>query len=347
MTTTRDADSPTEASWLDLPDAPRIDGLRFRRSRRDDADYDATAAVIRAANEADGIPYAPSGANLREDWEEGASFDPDRDAILVEVDGRQVANAGVDRIRRDSSIVYEVWGHVIPDYRGRGLGRTLLAANVRHAGERAAADPDPRPVFAGSFTQDSEAAHRRLLADAGFETVRYFFEMRRDLDDVEVTPLPEGLEIRPVTPDQHRAVWEADVEAFRDHWDAREPEPSDFDHLFAKSDLDTSLWVVAWDGDEVAGSVQPWVWKDENQALGIERAWLEHISVRRPWRRRGLATALTTEALRRLRDVGMTEAMLGVDAENPTGALRIYEAMGFEVAHRAQAGRLALRAARS
>jgi mycothiol synthase len=330
--------------WLDLPDAPAIPGLRFRRTTRTDADYDAIAAVIRVANQADDLPFAPSGANLREDWEDQATFDPDRDAIIAEVDRRPVAHAGVDRVQRGRSVVYEVWGNVHPAWRRRGLGRTLLAANVAHARRCAADDDDPRPAYAGSFVNEQEAGHQRIVEDAGFRTVRWFFDMRRDLIEVDVAPLPEGLEIRPVTPDQHRAIWEADVDAFRDHWEAREPEPSDFERLFAKADLDTSLWVVAWDGGEVAGSVQPWIWRDENAALGVERGWLEHISVRRRWRRRGLATALTTEALRRLRAAGMTEAMLGVDADNPTGALRIYEAMGFEIGHRAQALRLPLRA---
>ena len=43
-----------------------------------------------------------------------------------------------------------------------------------------------------------------------------------------------------------------------------------------------------------------------------------------------------------MRDAGMTEAMLGVDADNPTGALGLYESMGFTVASRASAGRLPL-----
>jgi mycothiol synthase len=242
-------------------------------------------------------------------------------------------------------VVYEVWGHVVPEWRRRGIGRTLLAANLARARERAAADgtDDPRPAFAGSFIQEAEVGHRHLLAEAGFQTVRYFFEMTRDLTEVQVAPLPDGLEVRPVTPDQHRAIYDADVEAFRDHWEARQPEPTDFDNLFAKADYDPSLWVVAWDGNQVAGVVQPWIWKDENASLGIRRGWLEHISVRRPWRGRGLARALTTEAMRRLQAAGMTEAMLGVDAENPTGALGLYASMGFVVASRAEAGRLRLR----
>ena len=344
MTTmTDDAARPT--TWLELPDAPAIPGLRFRRSRRDDADYDGMAAVYRASNVVDHVPYAPSGANLQEEMEHETAFDPDVDFVIAEIDGVQVGNAGVDRVQRGASVVYEVWGHVIPAWRRRGIGRTLMAANLARARERAAADgvDDPRPAFAGSFTQEAEVGHRHLLAEAGFEPARYFFEMARDLTEVEVAPLPDGLEIRPLTPDQHRAVYDADVEAFRDHWEARQPEDVDFDNLFAKADFDPGLWVVAWDGDDVAGVVQPWVWKDENESLGIQRGWLEHISVRRPWRGRGLARALTTEAMRRLQTAGITEAMLGVDAENPTGALGLYESMGFTVSSRAEAGRLRLR----
>jgi mycothiol synthase len=98
---------------------------------------------------------------------------------------------------------------------------------------------------------------------------------------------------------------------------------------FASPELDTSLWRVGWDGDEVAGSVMNFIYPAENDALGLRRGWLDHVSVRRPWRRRGLASALIAESMRALRDAGMTQAALGVDAENPTGALPVYENLGF------------------
>ena len=94
------------------------------------------------------------------------------------------------------------------------------------------------------------------------------------------------------------------------------------------------MWVVAWEGDEIAGVVQNWIFPDENEKLGVARGWIEHISVRRPWRRRGLGRAITAESLRQLKAAGMTDAMLGVDAENPTGALGLYEGLGFEVYQR-------------
>jgi ribosomal protein S18 acetylase RimI-like enzyme len=69
----------------------------------------------------------------------------------------------------------------------------------------------------------------------------------------------------------------------------------------------------------------------ENEALGVRRGWLHRVSVRRPWRRRGLASALIVSALAGLLDAGMTDAMLGVDTENPSGALHLYESLGFVV----------------
>ncbi len=104
--------------------------------------------------------------------------------------------------------------------------------------------------------------------------------------------------------------------------------------LFAEPELDTGLWRVAWDGDQVAGSVMSYIWRSENENLGVRRGWLERISVRRPWRRRGLARALIASALVGLSDAGMEDAMLGVDTENVTGALRLYESMGFVVRDR-------------
>ena len=74
----------------------------------------------------------------------------------------------------------------------------------------------------------------------------------------------------------------------------------------------------------------------------MKRAWLESVSVRRPWRRRGLARALIAASLVDLRRRGIEEALLGVDAENPNGALALYEGRGFEVKVRAMCYRKTL-----
>ncbi len=330
----------TETRWIDLEGAPAIPGLRARYWR-DAADYALLTELMNVCSEADKIPWVETPENMRIEIEGDDGIDAGSDIVIVEVDGQVVAQTQVWRAVRDGVPMFHVIGHVLPTYRRRGIGRALLALNLRRAAERAALEPKGAPVQVEAFAEETETGHRAILAAAGFETVRHFFLMRvPSLDDIPDAPLPDGIEVRPVTTDHHRPIFDAEAEAFKDHWGHREQGDDLFRTMYAKPELDTSLWVVAWDGDEIAGVVQNWIWPAENERLGVKRGWLERISVRRPWRRRGLGRAITAEALRRLRDAGMEDAMLGVDSENPTGALSLYEDVGFRVHSSAAAYRL-------
>ena len=103
--------------------------------------------------------------------------------------------------------------------------------------------------------------------------------------------------------------------------------------------FDPTLWVVAYDGDEVAGGVINAIHPFENEALGINRGWLHSVFTRRAWRRRGLARALIARSLVLLKERGLDEGVLGVDADNPTGALGLYEKIGFVTFERSTAWR--------
>jgi mycothiol synthase len=298
-------------------------------------DWEAAAELVGRTNRHDGVDWLPTATALRHDWLTTPSFEPERDACVAELEGRMVGLAAVDwRVRADKvTHVAQIW--VAPEERRRGLGRRLLA----WAEERAAASlrdgtggPLDLPHTIGGFVDRDIVGGEAFAASAGYVPVRYFFMMIRPLDEpIPDAPLPDGLVLRPVRPDDHRAIWDADVEAFRDHWESAARTEDDYRGLFDHPDIDPGLWVVAWDGDQVAGSVLNWIFREENERLGIRRGWLEHVSVRRPWRRRGLASALIAESLRVLRAHGMTEGALGVDAENPSGALRLYEGLGFRV----------------
>jgi mycothiol synthase len=332
----------TTTTSIELDGAPPIPGLRLRAFRAPD-DYRRLAELVSASNRLDDIPWMPTESLFRIEMEGSSGLDPAQDVVLAEVGGEVVAATGVERVVRAGQPTYEIWGNVAPEYRRRGLGSWLLPWTLSRAATRTAAEDAGLEPTLASHTEETEAGHRALLEGAGFTVVRHFFLMKRELSEpIPEAPLPEGIEIRPVTPEQHRQIFDAEREAFRDHWNSRELGDDAFANTFAHEELDTGLWVVAWDGGQVAGVVQNWIWASENEGLGVSRGWLEHISVRRPWRRRGLARAITAESLRRFREKGLAQGMLGVDSENPTGALGLYEGLGFEVMQRSFAYRRAI-----
>jgi mycothiol synthase len=312
-----------------LADAPVIAGLTFRNFDPD-RDYEGLVALIREANLVDAIDWIPTVENLRAEHEHGGEFDPRRDLLVALVDGAIVGGSETSVRTRDLGPEHHVEGWVLPAFRRRGLGRALLHWAEAHAREVALVDGRTGERTLGSWPDEAQLGAVALYESEGYSIARYGFMMVRDLvDPIPDLTLPDGLEVRPVVEADHRRIWDADTEAFRDHWNAGERTDADFEGWFASPELDTSLWRVAWDGSEVAGAVMGFIYPAENEALGVQRGWLEHVSVRRPWRRRGLASALIAEAIRGLRDAGMTEAALGVDAENPTGALSVYENLGF------------------
>ena len=313
---------------------PHVAGVEFR-NLRSSADYEALAGLIGATNLHDGIDYVPSADSMRVEYENMADFDPRSDIILGEIDARLVAYGEAYRQVRDGIGVYWTFGAVLPEFRRRGIGGAILATNEERLRQVAEQYEDPAGRAFGCWVNEREGGASELLTGAGYAPARYGFSMiRRSLDGLPPARLPDGLAQRPVAPDDHRAIFDAGNEAFRDHWGHREATDEDFAATFEHPDLDTSLWRVAWDGTEVAGGVMNWIYPSENEAMGVRRGWLELIFVRRPWRKRGLATALIVSALEELRERGMSEAMLGVDADNLTGALRLYEALGFEVKDR-------------
>jgi ribosomal protein S18 acetylase RimI-like enzyme len=230
----------------------------------------------------------------------------------------------------DGGRVFEAICFLRPESRRRGIGRAMLAALEERAARAVAHDPPPGMVFLQTGTEGEPGAEA-LLTGVGYEPIRYGYHMvRPNLDPIPDARLPPGLEIRPVRDEDLRAIWDAAEESFRDAWGYRESTERDYD-LFLTDPLgaDRTLWRVAWDGDQVAGQVRGFINADENERYGQKRGWVENISVRRPWRKRGLARALIASTIDELRERGMTEGALGVDTQNVSGALRLYESVGF------------------
>jgi ribosomal protein S18 acetylase RimI-like enzyme len=175
------------------------------------------------------------------------------------------------------------------------------------------------------FADERAEELRELLAGAGYAIVRSSFEMECSLEgDLVPAVLPAGLELRPFEERDVVAVHAATEEAFADHWGYVPTTLEAWSAQNLAEDEDFSLSRIAWDGDDIAGVCINRPRRGEDETVG----WVGGLSVRRPWRRRGLGEALLRESFALFADRGKRAVALGVDAENTTGAVALYERVG-------------------
>jgi len=307
-------------------------GLVFRPLRGEE-DYGTVVDLINRSNEADGLDYVVTVEQIANRFRHRTDLDLSRDTILAEVDGEAIG-CGWVRHRQDAegARIYSHYVLVVPEWRARGVWEAMVDYCESRLREIAAGHPTDGPRFLSTYVEECQREWAALVRSRGYRPVRYFYDMIRDhLDDLPPAPLPPGLEVRPVRAEHYRAVWDALTEAFRDHWGFSEPEEEDYHQWLSHPHFAPDLWQVAWDGDQVAGVAINEIDEEENRTFNRQRGYVVSLGVRRPWRGHGLGRALLVRSLAVLRDRGMTEACLGVDAENPTGALRLYESVGFRV----------------
>jgi len=314
-----------------LKDAPWIEGLTFR-GFRGETDYPLMARIIERSDEFDQIKEVSSVEDIQRSYSHLTNCDPYQDMLFAEVNGETIAYCRAYwRQQPDKNRVYWHLGVLLPEWRRKGIGRVMVKWSEQRLREIAADHPHDGERHFQVFGAETQAGKEVLYLSEGYEPIRYEFEMDRPLDDgLPDVPLPADLELRPVLDDHIRPIWDAMSEAFRDHWGYVPPTEESYQEWIEWRCFNPKLWMVAWDGDQVAGMVLNFIDVLENEKYDRMRGWTEFISVRRPWRRRGLAKALIAESFHFLRGLGMEEAALGVDTQNLTGALRLYESLGFE-----------------
>ena len=292
------------------------------------SDLEAVAQLIYDVCAADGdAVVAVTPEELKHEWET-PGFDLERDAFLVETNDRRLV--GYEeffnehehaRLRTD--------GYVHPDFKGGGIGTALLRSVEQRAREELElAEPDVR-VSLRSTTDQRDAVGLDLHKNEGYQPLRYHWRMEIVLDGPPPEPkLPEGIELRPFIKGEHDIpVWQAQNEAFRDHWGSHDTTLEEWKRSrFEDPEFDPTLWQIAWDGPsgEVAG------FSLNRYRMGI--GWIRTLGVRRPWRKRGLGEALLLHSFVEFYKRGTKTIGLGVDAQNPTGATRLYQKVGMVAA---------------
>ena len=329
---------------LNLIHAPAIRGLCFRRFHGE-SDHPAMAAINQACYDADGIDEIVTVGDIARTYAHLDNCDPYQDMVFAEVNNRVI---GYNRVmwwqEQNGDRIYYHFGYLLPEWREKGIGRAMLRRSERRLKQIAAGHEVDCAQQLAASAWDTQPGLQSLLREEGYRPIRYFYEMTRDLaDDIPDLPLPDGVEVRPVRPEHYRAIWEADHRAFQDHWGYSPGTENQYQRWLNHPTFNPDLWQVAWHEDQIVGMVLNFVDERENKKYSRKRGYTEDISVQRSWRRQGIARALIARSLRMHKELGMAETALGVDTENPTGALRLYEGMGYKPAKRSAAYRKPIR----
>ncbi len=297
-------------------------------------DYAILASLLSASEAANGSQVVITTEQIAHSYEHVQRCDLKTDLLVVF--GPEGAPVAYTRVFWDQELTglrrYGFVCHILPEHRAAITGDLLGWIEQRISAIATEQAYDGPRCF--QTWCENEAGMGWMLDELkarGYAPTRYGYMMVRDLSEpIPGDDLPEGFTTRHCSRADLRAIWNAIDEAFRDHWGFREQSEAEFDAWTQDPDLDPTLWQVAWAGDEVAGMVLNFVPREENARLGLSRGWTDPICVRRPWRRRGLARALILRSLRMFRKLGYREAALGVDTQNTSGALHIYEGCGFK-----------------
>ena len=242
-----------------------------------------------------------------------------------------------------------VIGGTDPDHRGLGIGRVLAEWCAAHARSLLDERPGPHGQVIRAFHHVDNSSGKALAASLGFVPVRWFEDMVRSLDQVPPRTSVAGASIQPWPTDDalDDAIRLAKNAAFADHWGSSPTTVEGWAELVQGFGGRPDLSLVARDetnGDVVALLLTKRFPADDD-ATGRVQACIDKIATVRAWRGRGLASALIAEALHRYATEGMTHATIDVDADNPTGASRLYRALGFETEHRFVTSEIVHRAA--
>ena len=290
------------------------------------------AALWNAIEDADGSRAYLSEQDLREEF-----GDPGRDyprgSVAIYHDGTMVG-FGMLSCRSTADPVHDMryWGGVHPAYRGRGLGGELLAW-AEQAAVPLHEDRYPgRPLALSSGCLSRNAAAVALHEARGYQPVRWFHSMIRDLSvPLPQVAVPVGVQIAGYTPDMAEPALLVRNEAFRDHWNSTETSAQSWAHFLGHGAFRPGLSFLAYEGPEPLGMLISHEYHAYRDHTGLRDLYIALVGTRAAGRKRGIATALLATALSAARAEGYDQASLGVDADSLTGAVRLYERVGFTV----------------
>jgi ribosomal protein S18 acetylase RimI-like enzyme len=313
---------------LDLP--AKLSGYIWRAARREDAS--AIQRMAAADMKVDRLEAPLTLEEIERGFDQLGEAAVTDTLVALTAEGDVVAYAIFFLPPTEGEHRVQATGSVRADHRGQGIGSFLLKWLERRARQRCAEFNDGLPCVIQMGCRDYMLDRISLFEKQGFRPARYFYKMQRELShSMPDRPLAEGLRAVVWRPELDAATMDAFNDSFRDHWGFYRVDQEIWQRWFTgKPDFRGDLSYLAVDEDDnVVGFCLSAVKPEEIAETGVQEAWMDEIGVIGGWRKRGIASALMVMAMQAYQAAGLDYAVLGVDMENPTGALGLYEGLGF------------------
>ncbi|MEZ0064283.1 mycothiol synthase [Streptacidiphilus sp. MAP12-20] len=321
------ADGATEFAWRPIENG---DVVAWRR----------LLEAIEAVEQED---EHPSEEDLRERFAD-PYVDMARGSMSV-WDGARMVGYHWMKARTAAEPFHDFWqvGGVDPEYRGRGIGARLLG----WAEQAAPPLHDERfpgvPLALMDGCAVGSEASKTLFRQLGYEQVRRYHTMVvADLAtaaaELPESPVPNGVVFLPFAPERSAHALRVNNDAFRDHFGSAPQTTEGWAHFVGGVAFraDHSFIAYADGGDGAVGEPLAIVLSEEfdghRQATGKRDLYIALVGTARAGRKRGIASALLAHTLRRAAAEGFETSTLGVDADSPTGAVGLYERLGYRPA---------------
>jgi mycothiol synthase len=295
-------------------------------------DLEATVAMFNACAEALDSHEKFNAIDLRADWET-PGLDRANDLRMVISPAGQLIGYMEFWDLTEPHTRYSTWGRVHPAHADRGLGSYLVRWAEHHAQQSIPRAPKEARVSMTNWINDLNSRAKHLFEARGWNVIRKNYRMSIEMTAPPAEPIwPDSITLRTFVPGQdERIAIEADRDSFRDHWgyveQPFEEELKRFKHFMSKPDFDPTLWLLAMNGDRVAGICLNQPQSGDDPDIG----WVSNLGVRREYRRCGLGQALLQYSFADFYRRGKRKVGLSVDAGSLTGALGLYERAGMHV----------------
>jgi len=308
---------------------PALSGITFRlgQGAEDAAPY---VAVMKACQDIDHIdPFSTleSIPGVEEMMEYLARLESEN--MLVAMVEEQML--GFVRLvwweEEDGTWLYLHQGHVVPQWRGHGIGTTFVQWAEQRLRVLATGHPTNGKGTFGANASSTETSATELLLNEGYTV--YYTSAQMECTDaayLQAPGLPDGFALRPAIPEQYRTIWEA----ARRHWAGftkvtSVPTEEDYQEFLSLVTPAPDLLKVAWHNAQPVAVVQGSIAQSTNTGI------IDDVIVAAAYKRQGLAQALMIDCMIAMRERSVQRIRLHTNASNRNGARTLYEKLGFHV----------------